>query len=222
MNSEQELILFGTKSPLAIEYEETIQRRGFTLLAGVSLGGRSRLQARGKVISLDVCRAEFTGAAFLPCAFATGNRQWLTDAAIDAGLVPHDGLLDPTVVIASSSRVGSGSYINAGVVIGGLSVLGAFALVNRSVNIGHHCILSDYVSIGPGATLASNVRVGSAATIGAGSVILPDVQIGENAIVAAGAVVRRHVAPGAVVTGNPARAVRVNPAHSKVRHNDQE
>jgi acetyltransferase-like isoleucine patch superfamily enzyme len=36
-------------------------------------------------------------------------------------------------------------------------------------------------------------------------VIIGDVTIGERAVVGAGAVVTRHVRPGAIVAGNPAR-----------------
>ncbi|MDP9073843.1 MAG: hypothetical protein M3N98_06625, partial [Actinomycetota bacterium] len=46
------------------------------------------------------------------------------------------------------------------------------------------------------------------AVIGAGVVLLPGVVIGPGALVGAGAVVVTDVAPGAVVAGNPARAIR--------------
>ena len=46
------------------------------------------------------------------------------------------------------------------------------------------------------------------AKIGANSTILPGVVVGENALVGAGAVVAKDVPPGAVVVGNPARAIR--------------
>jgi len=46
------------------------------------------------------------------------------------------------------------------------------------------------------------------AAVGTGAVILPGVTIGETAIVGAGAVVTRDVPAGAVVVGNPARALR--------------
>ncbi|MDW8409007.1 MAG: DapH/DapD/GlmU-related protein [Anaerolineae bacterium] len=51
------------------------------------------------------------------------------------------------------------------------------------------------------------VRIERNARIGAGAVLLPGVQIGAEALVGAGAVVTRHVPPGAVVVGNPARVI---------------
>jgi maltose O-acetyltransferase len=48
------------------------------------------------------------------------------------------------------------------------------------------------------------VRIESRAFIGARSIILPGVTVGADAVVGAGSVVRRDVAPGSVVYGNPA------------------
>jgi UDP-2-acetamido-3-amino-2,3-dideoxy-glucuronate N-acetyltransferase len=46
------------------------------------------------------------------------------------------------------------------------------------------------------------------ATIGSGATILGGLSIGEGATIGAGAVVTRDVAPGEIVAGNPARALR--------------
>jgi acetyltransferase-like isoleucine patch superfamily enzyme len=46
------------------------------------------------------------------------------------------------------------------------------------------------------------------ASIGSGATILCGITIGEGAIVGAGSVVTRDVAPGTVVSGNPARVMR--------------
>jgi acetyltransferase-like isoleucine patch superfamily enzyme len=46
------------------------------------------------------------------------------------------------------------------------------------------------------------------ASIGSGAVLLCGIVIGEDALVGAGSVVTRDVPPGAVVAGNPARAVK--------------
>lgn len=51
------------------------------------------------------------------------------------------------------------------------------------------------------------VDIGRRVYVGAASVILPSVRIGDDAIVGAGSVVRRDVAPGRIVMGNPAQEV---------------
>jgi maltose O-acetyltransferase len=57
------------------------------------------------------------------------------------------------------------------------------------------------------------VEIGSRVFVGARSVILPGVTIGDDAIVGAGSVVRRDVAPGTVVAGNPARELTTTEAY---------
>ena len=49
------------------------------------------------------------------------------------------------------------------------------------------------------------VVIGANVWIGGGAILLPGVTIGDDAIIGAGSVVRRDVAPGTTVVGNPAR-----------------
>jgi len=53
-----------------------------------------------------------------------------------------------------------------------------------------------------GATIKRGAKIGANATL------LPGIVIGENALVGAGAVVVDNVPAGAVVVGNPARAIK--------------
>jgi acetyltransferase-like isoleucine patch superfamily enzyme len=56
--------------------------------------------------------------------------------------------------------------------------------------------------------VAGQVTIGDGAQLGAGAVVAPGVRIGAGARVAPGTVVRRDVAAGETVAGNPARTVR--------------
>lgn len=215
------MILFGTRSPLVVEYEETLIRLGIAVHAAVSVGGAARLVDRRRLVEL----ADFvppTGAAFIAPAFAPQRRAELIAQAEALGLVKAEALVDPTAILPRAIRIGAGSYINAGVVIGALSLLGEGVLVNRAASLGHHTVLGDLVSIGPGATLAGNIRVGAGSVIGAGATILPNVRIGAGAIVSAGAVVRKHVADGTLVIGNPAVVRPFNPRISSLNVEDGE
>ena len=51
------------------------------------------------------------------------------------------------------------------------------------------------------------VDIGRCVYVGAGAIILPNVRIGDQAVIGAGSVVRRDVAPGTIVMGNPAGEV---------------
>jgi acetyltransferase-like isoleucine patch superfamily enzyme len=53
------------------------------------------------------------------------------------------------------------------------------------------------------------VRICKNAWIGAGATILPGVTVGENAVVAAAAVVTKDVPANAIVSGNPAKLIKM-------------
>ena len=215
------MILFGIRSPLVVDVEETLYRLAIAVSAAVSINGAPRLMDLRPVVNL----ADFTappGGAFIATAFVPGRRRELIEQAMLLGLALAPALVDPTAILPRSVRVGDGSFINAGVVIGALSRIGEGVLVNRAVSIGHHVMVGDFVSIGPGATLAGNIHVGAGALIGAGSTILPSVRIGENAIVSAGSVVRKDVPDGAFVTGNPAVRKPLNVRRSSLAIEDAE
>jgi sugar O-acyltransferase (sialic acid O-acetyltransferase NeuD family) len=189
---------------LVVDYEETCLRAGIAIAAAVSVRGTPRLLGRAGIVDL----AEFDPATapfpFIACAFAPERRRELAALALQRGLVAASALIDPTAIVASTVRVGEGTYVNAGAIVSAASLIGRNVLVNRAASLGHHTLLGDLCSIGPGATLAGNVHVAEGAVIGAGAVIQPDIRIGRAAIVAAGSVVRRHVPDGATVAGNPA------------------
>lgn len=71
-----------------------------------------------------------------------------------------------------------------------------------------------------GHTVIAPVRIGARVFIGANVTILPGVTVGDDAIVGAGSVVRRGVAAGTVVSGNPAEEHGTTARHTE-RHQAQ-
>ena len=208
------IIFFGVRSPVTVEYEETCHRLGLTISAAVSVNGAPRLLDKSRLVDIGAFDAGIAADPFIACAFTPQRRRALMEMALRLGLRLAPALVDPTAILASSARVGDGTFVNAGVVIGAASLLGDGVLVNRAVSLGHHTVLGDHVSIGPSATLAGNIQVGAGAMIGAGSVILPDLRIGTGAVIAAGSLVRRHVPDGAFVAGHPAVERPFDPTRS--------
>lgn len=200
------IVLFGVRSPLVAEYEETCHRCGRPVLAGVSVEGAPRLVETGVLVDLGDAGEHLHGQPYVACAFSPRRRRELADLADGAGLIAAPALIDPSAVVARTARIGDGSFVNAGCIIGAVVFAGGNAVLNRAVSIGHHSVLEDDVSIGPGATLAGNVRVGRGTVIGTGSTVLPDIRIGEGCVVAAGSLVRKDVPDGTFVAGNPASA----------------
>lgn len=207
------IVLFGVRSPLLPDYEETCARLGLKIAAAVRADNlRARILDRSKVIDLSELETGHGLPGFVACAFSPYRREQLAILAVKAGLVAAEQLVDATSVVASSTRVGCGTYMNAGVVIGAAGVIGEHVCVSRSTNIGHHGHIDDFVSIGPGVTIAGNVHIGTHCFIGAGSTVLPGVRIGERAIVAAGSVVKDDVSSDVLVAGSPAKATRTRPS----------
>jgi sugar O-acyltransferase (sialic acid O-acetyltransferase NeuD family) len=200
------VVLFGVRSPLVTEYEESCHRAGWQVLAGVSVEGAPRMIDASLLVELGEADERLRGRPYLACAFTPRRRRALADRAEALGLTAAPPLIDPTAITARKTRIGDGSFVNAGCIIGTVVLVGENVVVNRGASLGHHSVLEDDVSLGPGVTIAGNVRIGQGTVIGTGSTILPDIRIGRDCIVAAGSVVRQEVPDGTFVAGNPAMA----------------
>jgi acetyltransferase-like isoleucine patch superfamily enzyme len=142
---------------------------------------------------------------------------------------PH-GLCE-TDEIGEGTRIWAFTHVMPGAVIGaecnlcdhvyveGDVVVGDRVTVKSGVQLWDGLRVGDDVFIGPNATFTNDpfprskayghetpaTTIEAGASIGANATILPGVTIGERAMVGAGSVVTHDVAPGAIVTGNPAR-----------------
>ena len=190
--------LYAVASPYAWDVLESLTRSGADVTCLDNYGG-----ADERLPLSDLAGAE-RGDFILGLSSAQARALAAADAAAQGFMRPI-ALVDPTAVVASTSEVAHGAYLNAGVVVGSNARIGCHVNVNRSASIGHDADLRFAASIGPGTVLAGGVTVEAQAFIGAGATVLPGVTIGTGAIVGAGAVVTADVAPGAVVAGNPAR-----------------
>jgi sugar O-acyltransferase (sialic acid O-acetyltransferase NeuD family) len=200
----RQIALFGGRSPLVVEYEESCIRNGIAISFGVIVSGSPRFVTTRVVLELHDLQPAHLQTPVIACAFSPVQRRRLTAAALAARFGFADALVDTAAIVASSADIGVGSYVNAGCTIGAVAMIGEHVVVNRNSSIGHHSVLADFVSLGPGVTVAGNVRIGEGTVVGAGSTVLPDMRIGADAVIAAGSVVRAHVPDGAFVAGNPA------------------
>lgn len=125
--------------------------------------------------------------------------------------VAYANCIHPKAIVATSVEVGAGTVVMAGAILNAHSKVGEHAIINTSACIDHECQIGNFVHIAPNATLCGGVRVGEGSYVGAGSVIIQGIKIGKWCTIGAGAVVLNDVQDGAVVVGNPARQLRVDP-----------
>ncbi len=205
-----DVVLFGVGSSLIVEYAETCRRLGYPIVGAVRNHPDPVYFAEAtkivEVPALALDPALRDALCFCPI-FTPASRAAAVAEATALGFTFSRALIDPTAIVASTTTVGGGSFLNAGCIIGAASNLAEHVVVNRGATIGHHASIGAFVSLGPGVTVAGCVTVGDGAMIGAGAVVLPSVTIGAHAIVGAGAVVVHDVPPHAKVFGNPGRIV---------------
>jgi sugar O-acyltransferase (sialic acid O-acetyltransferase NeuD family) len=161
------------------------------------------------VAGLERWQREYTGDRPVRACVAIGgdrgrDRLDLQRMLIDRGFVALT-VVHPRAFVADNAIVGIGAQVMALAAVCAGARVGEAALINTSASVDHDCIVGDGAHIGPGATLAGEVTVEDFAFVGAGAVVLPRLHIGAGATVGAGAIVTRDVAPGATVSGNPAR-----------------
>jgi sugar O-acyltransferase (sialic acid O-acetyltransferase NeuD family) len=200
------VVIYGVGSPLVVDVEEACARLGVPVAAAIrNVDGESYVSDQIDLVEADDAPEELRRCAVVVSLFTPGYRRLALDDARRRGFDGVATIVDPTSVVASTTTVSLGVFVNAGCTIGGAATLGPHALVNRAASVGHHAEIGEFSSIGPGAVLAGGVRLGRGAVVGAGAVVLPTIEIGANAVVGAGAVVTRDVAANTVVVGNPAR-----------------
>jgi sugar O-acyltransferase (sialic acid O-acetyltransferase NeuD family) len=113
-----------------------------------------------------------------------------------------------TSILAASSILGHGNFIDAGVIVGAGSEIGNHCILNSGVSIGAESNIGNFVQIGAGSIVNPGALIEDEAFIGSGVVIVTGVTVGKGARIGAGSVVIAPVKAGETVFGNPAQKVK--------------
>jgi sugar O-acyltransferase (sialic acid O-acetyltransferase NeuD family) len=144
---------------------------------------------------------------------AIGNpriRRILTQRVIEANL-PFATIIDHTAQLRRNAQVGTGSILCANTILSVNAHIGEHNVVNIGATISHDVTTGPYTVISPGAIILGEVTIGEGVEIGAGAIIHPQVKIGNWCKIAMGAVVYKDVPDNAIVSGNPARTMIIQP-----------
>lgn len=114
--------------------------------------------------------------------------------------------------IFDCNTIAEGSILCPNTTITSNSFIGKFFQCNIYSYVAHDCIIGDFVTFAPGVRCNGRVKIDDFAYIGTNAVIREGssnkpLHIGYGAIVGMGAVVTKDVPAGAIVVGNPARAM---------------
>jgi sugar O-acyltransferase (sialic acid O-acetyltransferase NeuD family) len=130
------------------------------------------------------------------------------DRSASAARVDAATLCHPDATVGEGVAVGDGFVAFPGARVTTNVSIGRHVHLNLNATVSHDCTLDDYVTLSPGAAIGGKVHLHAGVTLGINATVLPGVSVGENAYVGAGAVVTADVAPGLVVAGVPAAALR--------------
>lgn len=116
-------------------------------------------------------------------------------------------LIDSSVDIADSVKLGEGNIVCANNVLTVDVSIGNFNIINLGCTIGHDVRIGDFNTINPKTNVSGNVKIGNLVDIGTGTKIIQGKEISSEAVVGAGAVVIRDVPFQTTVAGVPAKAI---------------
>lgn len=142
------------------------------------------------------------------CAIANASVKKKIQSELMRQGVQFESIIERTVYVAPSSKIGPGCVLYGGVKISVNCDIGAGVLLNDGVKIGHDVTIGDYTSIMPDSGISGDCHVGSEVEIGGHAFIVPGRKIGDRAKVAAGSIVFSNVKAGTTVLGNPAKRMR--------------
>lgn len=116
-------------------------------------------------------------------------------------------LVDPRAIVSRLASLSPGTVLSSGVTLTANAVLEPHVLVLPQTVIHHDVRIGRCSIVGSHVTIAGGVQIGTGCYIGSASAIRNGISIGDGALIGLGANVVKDVPPGAVMVGNPARAL---------------
>ncbi|WP_375431145.1 NeuD/PglB/VioB family sugar acetyltransferase [uncultured Friedmanniella sp.] len=179
---------------------------------GTRVGG---VEVRGPIDSAD----RYREASFVICAGSGRARAAIVERLSARGI--HGGryatVLDPTVRVHSSCRVGPGSVLLAHTVLTADVSVGSHVVTMPHVTLTHDNQVGDYVTLCAQVTLGGEVRVGEKAYLGMAASVRERLTVGPRSTLGMGAVLLEDLPADQTWVGCPARPLHHNVTHLRNR-----
>ena len=143
-----------------------------------------------------------------PKAFFVPDNNWPRTET-----VPTDrliSLLDPSVFVSRTARIGKGCVFYPGCYIGLNATIGDYVFCLGNCVINHDDVIENRSVLATSVTLAGFVKVEPDCYLGQACTIRQYLTIGRHSLIGMGAVVVKNVEPDSVMAGNPARKIKSN------------
>jgi sugar O-acyltransferase (sialic acid O-acetyltransferase NeuD family) len=113
-------------------------------------------------------------------------------------------IIHPRAWVSPLARIGKGVTVAPHVFVGPFANIGDNTLLSVGSTVGHDAVLGHSTVVSPHVCLNGGARCGRGVFFGSGAIVDPKVEIGDFSRISSGSVVRKAVAPGSFVFGNPA------------------
>lgn len=111
-----------------------------------------------------------------------------------------ESIIHPTAVIASTSRMGTGSIVFPQVTVSVDTKIGDFVLFYIHAVVCNDCEIGSYVSVMSGASVSERAVIGDECFLAAGSTVYPHKRLGRRVEVGVAATVSKNYTDGAEVS----------------------
>lgn len=117
-------------------------------------------------------------------------------------------LIDPSVIMSSSVKIGEGTMVCAGNILTVDITIGNHVIINLDCTVGHDAVLEDYVTLYPSVNVSGFSSLESEVEVGTGAQIIQGKKILQGTIVGAGAVVTKDLPANCTAVGAPAKPIK--------------
>lgn len=127
-----------------------------------------------------------------------------------AGVVHSAGgslhsMVHPTAYVARSAALGDGSILCPYAMVASHAVIESNCAINTYASVGHDARVGPHSVFSPYSTVNGSVELGQCVFLGSAAVVLPGLRVGSHSKVSVGSAVTRHMEPGSLIVGNPAK-----------------